>query len=133
MNTIKNLIKRNGHRFTFQKKEIYCVLKHKPQTVAEIYLAVNSKKKIMDKTTVYRILASFLTIGIVNKVQLNEKEVRFELKNSKHHHHLVCMKCGRIEDIQLSEEMLLREVKKKSDFNIMSHSLEFFGICNHCQ
>jgi Fe2+ or Zn2+ uptake regulation protein len=35
--------------------------------------------------------------------------------------------------VQLSEDTLLKEVKKKSDFKIKSHSLEFFGICNRCQ
>ena len=133
METFKKLIKDRGQRFTSQKKEILSVLKQKPQTVIEIYAAVNSKKRVMDKATVYRILTNFLDLGIVNKVQLNEKEARFELADSKHHHHLVCDECGTIEDIQLPEEILLKEVKKKSNFYIKSHSLEFYGICKHCQ
>lgn len=133
METFKKLIKDRGQRFTSQKKEILCVLKQKPQTVIEIYTAVNSKKRVMDKATVYRILTNFLDLGIVNKIQLNEKEARFELADSKHHHHLVCDECGKIEDVQLSEEILLKEVKKKSAFNIKSHSLEFYGTCKHCQ
>ena len=133
MDTIKKLIKDKGQRFTSQKREILCVLQQKPQTVLEIYTAVNSKKNSMDKATVYRILTSFLDLGIVNKVQLNDKEARFELSNSGHHHHLVCEDCGEIEDIQLPEDILLREVKKKSAFKIKSHSLEFFGTCKHCQ
>ncbi|PIY72009.1 transcriptional repressor [Candidatus Roizmanbacteria bacterium CG_4_10_14_0_8_um_filter_33_9] len=133
MDTIKKLIKDKGQRFTSQKKEILCALQQKPQTVLEIYKAVNSKKNSMDKTTVYRILTNFLDLGIVNKVQLNDKEARFELSNRKHHHHLVCEDCGNIENIQLPEDTLLKVVKKKSDFKIKSHSLEFFGVCKHCQ
>jgi len=133
METFKKLIKDKGQRFTSQKKEILCVLKQKPQTVVEIYAAVNSKKRVMDKATVYRILTNFLELGIVNKIQFNEKESRFELADSKHHHHLVCDECGKIEDIQLPEDILLKEVKKKSDFSVKSHSLEFYGTCKHCQ
>lgn len=133
MDTIVKLIKDKGQRFTTQKREILSVLQRKPQTVLEIYAAVNSKKKNMDKVTVYRILTNFLELGIVKKVQLNDKEARFELSTSGHHHHLVCEDCGNIEDVQLSEDILLKEVKRKSDFKIKSHSLEFFGICNRCQ
>jgi len=133
METFKKLIKDRGQRFTLQKKEILCVLKKKPQTVVEIYAAIHSKKRVMNKVTVYRILTNFLDLGIVNKVQLNEKEARFELADSNHHHHLVCDECGKIEDIQLPEEILLKEVKKRSHFIIKSHSLEFYGTCRHCQ
>lgn len=133
MDKVKQIIKDKGQRFTSQKKEILNVLQQKPQTVFEIYTAVNSKKNHMNKVTVYRILTSFLELGIVNKVQFNDKEARFELSNSGHHHHLVCEVCGLIEDIQLPENIFLKEVKNKTDFKIKSHSLEFFGICDRCQ
>jgi len=133
MDKVKQIIKDKGQRFTSQKKEILNVLQQKPQTVFEIYTAVNSKKNHMNKVTVYRILTSFLELGIVNKVQFNDKEARFELSNSGHHHHLVCEVCGLIEDIQLPENIFLKEVKNKTDFKIKSHSLEFFGICDCCQ
>jgi len=133
MDTVKKLIKDKGQRFTLQKKEILCVLQRKPQTVLEIYKAVNLKKNTTDKVTVYRILANFLHLGIVNRVQLGDKDARFELANCSHHHHLVCENCGKIEDIQLSEEILLKEVAKKTAFKVRSHSLEFFGTCKNCQ
>jgi len=133
MDKVKQIIKDKGQRFTSQKKEILNVLQQKPQTVFEIYTAVNSKKNHMNKVTVYRILTSFLELGIVNKVQFDDKEARFELSNSGHHHHLVCEVCGLIEDIQLPENIFLKEVKNKTDFKIKSHSLEFFGICDRCQ
>jgi len=133
MEVIKTLIRAKGQRLTSQKKEILSVLQQKPQTVYEIYRSLNSKKYSMSKVTVYRILKSFIDLGIVSKVQLKEKEARFELSNREHHHHLVCDDCGSIEDIKLGEETLLKEVKRKSKFIVRSHHLEFFGICNRCQ
>lgn len=133
MEPIMRLIKQNGQRFTSQKKEILRALQQKPQTVREIYATVNVKKHIVDKATVYRILTSFIKLGIVHKVQLQNNEARFELVADKHHHHLVCEDCGGIEDIQFAEDTLLKVVQKKSSFKVKTHSLEFFGTCKNCQ
>lgn len=134
MNLLKKFLKEKKLRLTKQKKEVFCVLKSKkPQTIEEIFKKINLNKKIIDKTTIYRILETFLKLGIVNKVYFNDKKVRFELKNENHHHHLICKKCGRVEDIELSEKKLLKEVAKKTKFEVISHSLEFFGYCQTCQ
>jgi len=133
MKTVRELLKTNGQRLTFQKKLVLGALKPRPQTVLEIYSAVHCQNTKINKTTVYRILKNLLQLGLINKVQLNDSEIRFELKGKEHHHHLVCESCGSIEDIELSEDILLKEVKRKSNFAVRTHSLEFFGICKKCQ
>jgi Fur family ferric uptake transcriptional regulator len=133
MKTVKELLKTSGQRLTFQKKLVLGALKQRPQTVLEIYSAVHCQNTKINKTTVYRILENFLQLGLINKVQLNDNETRFELKGKEHHHHLVCENCGKIEDILLPEELLLKEVSQRSAFKIRTHSLEFFGICKKCQ
>jgi Fur family transcriptional regulator, ferric uptake regulator len=51
-----------------------------------------------------------------------------------HHHHLVCMKCSEVVEI---EECFPREIEKqiaaKNRFKSVTHKLEFFGICPECQ
>jgi len=133
MDTITKILKEKGQRFTSQKKEVFCILKHKPQTVLEILNSLTAKNYLMDKTTIYRILMSFEELGLVREVNLGDREIRYELANNEHHHHLVCEKCRSIEDVELNEAELLREVKNQSSFKIKSHSLEFFGICKKCQ
>lgn len=133
MDAIIKLIKEKGQRFTAQKKEVLCSLAHKPQTVLEILTPMKLKRNTMDKATVYRILSSFVTLGIVKEIHLRDREMRYELVSDEHHHHLVCEDCGGIEDIELREETLLKEVQKQSRFHIKSHSLEFFGTCKKCQ
>jgi Fur family ferric uptake transcriptional regulator len=116
-----------------QKKEVLCALKHKPQSVLEILSLLKQKKTSIDKVTVYRILTSFAALGVVREIFLGDRETRYELVSDEHHHHLVCEECGSIEDVELSEETLLKEVAKQSKFKIKSHSLEFFGTCKRCQ
>ncbi|MCX6732664.1 MAG: Fur family transcriptional regulator [Candidatus Roizmanbacteria bacterium] len=133
MDTIAKLLKGKGQRLTSQKKEVIQVLQKKPLTVLQILTLVKSKKGMIDKVTVYRILTSFVKLGIVKEINLGAREVRYELTNCEHHHHLVCESCGQIEDIQLCEDALLKEVQQQSQFKVKEHSLEFFGTCKKCQ
>lgn len=133
MDDALELIKSKGQRITSQKKEVLCALKYKPQTVLEIINSLNKKKYKIDKATVYRILTSFVTLGVIKEINLGDREARYELVRGEHHHHLVCEECGGIEDIELSEDVLMKEVQKQSKFKIVRHSLEFFGVCQSCQ
>lgn len=133
MDAIVKLLKEKGQRFTSQKRQVFCALKHKPQTVLEIFTALKAKNYGVDKVTIYRILTSFVQLELVKEINLGGREVRYELEGDGHHHHLVCEECGDIEDVELSESILMTEVQKKSKFKINRHSLEFFGTCSKCQ
>ncbi len=90
------------------------------------------EKLKVNKTTVYRQVEKLLAEGILIEVELGDGKKRYELKSLVHHHHLVCKKCGSLEDISLDERIILDEVSKKSNFKVEDHSLEFFGICVNC-
>ena len=80
-------------------------------------------------------LSSFEKLEIIKKIDLKKDCAYFELNND-HHHHMVCTKCGEIEDFKESKEIekiLEKIVKKSSKFkNIREHSLELFGFCKSC-
>lgn len=87
-----------------------------------------------DPATVFRIVNMFTEKGLVKPIQLNEGKFRYELKNKKDHHHLVCETCGDIQDISdCNIDVLENHIEKKKNFKVTSHSLEFFGICQSCQ
>jgi Fur family ferric uptake transcriptional regulator len=67
-------------------------------------------------------------------VVLGDGKTRFEFADREHHHHAVCVKCKKIEDVAVSEDKLKLEDRliTKNDFNITHHTLEFFGICGTC-
>jgi len=133
MKAILDLIKKRGQRITIQKKEVLEALQKKPQSVLQIFNSIQSKNSTIDKATIYRILANLIELGVVKEINLGGRESCYELSYCEHHHHLVCENCGQVEDVKLCEDMILREVQKRSDFKIKNHSLEFFGICNKCQ
>lgn len=96
---------------------------------------VRRKLKRVDVATLYRNLDSLSTLGLLTKVRLDEREVRFELSARPHHHHVTCTLCGRVADVPgtcLKPEAT-RAALKASDFSrIERHSLEFFGLCKTC-
>jgi Fur family ferric uptake transcriptional regulator len=126
-------------RNTKNKQAIKEVLKNArtPQSVPDILQALDKQNIHLNKTVVYRNLESFLQDGFISEVNLNDGITRFEQKRD-HHHHLVCSNCQSIEHIKLNEvEDLLTENQKKilksNQFKIITHNLEFFGLCKGCQ
>ena len=99
----------------------------------------NSGKKIVRLLTkvnrpidVNFLVEKLLSVGVLTEVDFGDGKKRYELKSLGHHHHLICQKCGKLEDINLDENILMLEVHKHSKFEVKSHNLEFFGICVGC-
>jgi Fur family ferric uptake transcriptional regulator len=134
MEEITKKIQQEGYRLTSQRQQIIDALTSSPQSVLEIISFLKSKGVSVDKVTIYRTLDCFVKLGIAAKTQFKDKTAKYELLTaSNHHHHLVCDQCGSVEDIPLDDSILLKRVRKQTDFQIKSHSLEFFGICANCQ
>ena len=91
------------------------------------------KDRGIDRVTVFRILHAFVAKGLIRKLEFGEGKARYEL-NTSEHHHLICEKCGAIEDISdCNISDLERDIKKKKGFLVRRHALEFFGLCRQCQ
>ena len=93
------------------------------------------KKDIQtDPATVFRIVNMFTEKGLTKQIQLQEGKFRYELASLADHHHLVCTRCGNIQDMSdCNIDVLESHIEKKKNFKVTSHSLEFFGICVDCQ
>ncbi|MDD4989060.1 MAG: transcriptional repressor [Candidatus Pacebacteria bacterium] len=105
----------------------------KPLTVSAIQKKFGKK---IDTVTLYRTLEDFADKGIVRRVDFEHSHAHYEIvAGRKHHHHIICKKCEKVEDVDVCEsEGVERNVLQKvKDFSfITNHSLEFFGICNQC-
>lgn len=105
-----------------------------PVDVASIIEYLDKHAIKTDPATVFRIMNIFTERGIAKQIQLQEGKSRYELAADSDHHHLVCTKCGDIQDISdCNIAGLENDIEKKKGFKVTSHSLEFFGICSSCQ
>ncbi len=122
-----------GIRYTKPRKLIFEALEHLSKPVSANEINDYLKNKI-DLTSVYRTLSLLVKSEMVNVILFGEGKKRYELKNkNEHHHHLVCEKCGDVEDVEMKESLLLKSVEERSKFVIKKHNLEFFGLCPDCQ
>jgi len=88
----------------------------------------------VNKTTVYRDLELFLKNNFIQEADFGDGIKRYELTELKHHHHLICLKCKRVQDVSFEENLREEEkrIKKTKKFLVLRHDLEFFGYCNNC-
>jgi Fur family ferric uptake transcriptional regulator len=80
--------------------------------------------------TVYRVLTQFEQAGLLQRHHFESGKAVFELNDSKHHDHLVCMQCGRVEEFYDAEiEKRQGDVARQRGFRLHGHSLALYADC----
>ncbi|MFN3883313.1 MAG: ferric iron uptake transcriptional regulator [Rhodocyclaceae bacterium] len=80
--------------------------------------------------TVYRVLTQFEQAGLLERHHFESGKAVFELKDGKHHDHLVCLQCGRVEEFTDAEiERRQGKVAKERGFRIVDHALYLYAEC----
>lgn len=129
-------LRKQGYRITNVRKALLLLLaKSKtPLSADEIREELKSKKLQVNKTTVYRELDFLKEQGITQEVEFGDKKKRYEILSS-HHHHVVCVECKKVEDVNLQSDLDAAEKKIawQKNFKVLNHSLEFFGLCSECK
>jgi Fur family ferric uptake transcriptional regulator len=104
-----------------------------PVDVQSIINYLKKRNVDADPATIFRMMHDFLQKGITRQIQLLEGKARYELSNKKHHHHLICTNCGKIEEVKGDFLKQMEEkIYKDKKFRVRDHSLEFFGLCADC-
>lgn len=86
------------------------------------------------RATVYRTIKLLQEQGLLCRVIMNDGGVSYRLSHTAHHHHLVCVSCGATEDVHLADvEPVLSKVREATDYDIVSHRIELYGVCPACK
>lgn len=84
--------------------------------------------------TVYRVLTQFERAGLVTRHHFEGGHSVFELMPESHHDHIVCVKCGRVEEFADDEiEFRQKAVAKDLGFVLTDHNLNMYGLCPDCK
>lgn len=128
----KRMIREMGLKVTGQRVAILeCMTSGRAHVTAqEVFEEVNAKYPDIGFATVYRFLRKMTEQGFATEVRLGGLPARYELTPQKHHDHLTCVSCGRIIEFENHEiERLQNAVAVEHGFQLTSHVLELYGVC----
>lgn len=100
----------------------------------EVYKALLESGEEVGLATVYRVLTQFEQAGLVTRHHFEGGQSVFELNEGKHHDHILCIKCGKVDEfvdkvIEERQQMIALE----KGYEMTDHSLYIYGICGSCR
>jgi Fur family transcriptional regulator, peroxide stress response regulator len=99
----------------------------------EIYAAVRRRHPHISLATVHRTLETLCAIGEARKVTALHDSARYD-GNLTPHHHVVCIRCRRVRDVEIPElERLLAAEAQLGEFKVLGTSLELRALCARCR
>ena len=100
----------------------------------DVYKLLLQNGEEVGLATVYRVLTQFEQAGLVVRHNFEGGHSVFELSSDKHHDHIVCVRCGRVEEFTDDEiEQRQKEVASKLGFELTDHNLNMYGLCPECR
>ncbi len=129
-------LKNVGLKITIPRLKILQILEESNShhlSAEDVYKTLLEMGEEISLATVYRVLTQFEASGLITKHNFAGEHSVFELRPNQHHDHLVCIKCGKIEEF-VDEEIEHRQeiIAKKAGFKITDHVLNIFGTCPVC-
>lgn len=129
-------LKKAGLKVTLPRVKILQILEREGTHLSaeEVYRILLDSGEEIGLATVYRVLTQFESANLVIRHNFSEGHSVFELDHGMHHDHLVCIKCGKVEEFvdKIIEERQ-KSVAAKAGFSITDHSLNLYGVCHLCQ
>ena len=113
---------------TLESSEVHHV------SAEDVYKLLLQNGEEVGLATVYRVLTQFEQAGLVVRHNFEGGHSVFELSSDKHHDHIVCVRCGRVEEFADDEiEQLQKKVADKLGFELTDHNLNMYGLCPECR
>ncbi|MDO9365777.1 MAG: ferric iron uptake transcriptional regulator [Methylotenera sp.] len=104
--------------------------KERHLSAEDIYKIMINSGEDVGLATVYRVLTQFEQAGLLIRHHFESGKAVFELNAGGHHDHIVCIKCGRVEEFYDAEiEKRQEAAAAKLGFTMQDHSLTIYGVC----
>ena len=123
------------HKITPQRLALIQILSESlgHPSVEDIYAQLKNDFPTMSLATVYRNILLIKSMGEVLELGFPDWGNRYDGNRPYAHPHVICITCKKIVDPDLeSLNHMEKEVADETDFKIMTHRLDFFGICGDC-
>jgi len=126
-------------RYTRGRRSVVAALARSdgPRSAAELHTDIGPAVPL---SSLYRSLTILEEAGVVIPHHGTRGLTRYELAEwlNGHHHHLVCVVCGSVEDVEIPREReaqvlgLVQDLSAHAAFTPVNHALEIEGRCARC-
>ena len=131
-------LKNAGLKVTLPRIKILQILEKQVDerhlTAEKVYKILLSENEDVGLATVYRVLTQFEAAGLVTRHHFEGGNSIFELATGDHHDHILCMKCGKVDEF--TDEIIearQKEVADKLGYELTDHGLYLYGFCPQCK
>jgi Fur family zinc uptake transcriptional regulator len=128
------LLKEYGYKYTGKREEMVRIFDRERRYLSakEILKYMQEDYPTLSYDTIYRNLALFEELDILEATDLGgERIYRLQCSTNEHHHHLICLSCGKSRHIKSCPmEAMLGE---PDEFMITGHKFEIYGYCTGCE
>jgi Fur family transcriptional regulator, ferric uptake regulator len=126
-------IKNSGLKATLPRIRVLEVFQNSPRrhlTAEDVFKALLADDADIGLATVYRVLTQFEQAGLLSRTHFETGKAVFELNEGKHHDHLVCLSCGKVEEFY-DEGIETRQhaIARERGFELQEHSLSLYAVC----
>lgn len=135
-NHLVDVLGRAGHRLTEPRRAVAELVAARDGHFTAAELVADARRRRMDigRATVFRTLDLFVSLNLVERIDLPGGEHAYVACDPVHHHHAICTGCGRSLDVaDHGLAAVLSEIGNRSGFRVTAHRLEIFGLCAACQ
>lgn len=141
MDDLRARLSERQHKMTPQRQIVLQIFLDHPGehlSAEDVHDILRTEKAEIGLATVYRTLELLSDLGILQKMEFGDGCSRYEVNDTDptrhHHHHLICTKCGKVEEFDEDLlETLEADIERKTGFRTLDHQVKFFGVCKACQ
>lgn len=129
-------LKENGCKLTPQRLAVAAILAESEghPSVEKIYEQLRDDFPTMSLATVYRNVMLIKSLGEALELGFPDGSNRYDGNKPYPHPHAICIHCKTIIDLDLAGlQDLTKEVADETGFEIVTHRMDFFGVCNACR
>jgi Fur family ferric uptake transcriptional regulator len=130
-------LRKAGLKVTLPRMKILDILEgsdarhHSAEDVYKILLEMGED---IGLATVYRVLTQFESAGLVKRHHFEGGHSVFELNQGDHHDHILCVKCGRVDEfVDEIIEQHQKDIAARLGYELTDHCLYMYGICSNCK
>jgi Fur family ferric uptake transcriptional regulator len=125
-----------GRRVTGQRVVVAEALSQAKRAMSaqELHARLRRADRPIGLATVYRALEAQVQDGLASRIERSGHVSAYIACDADHHHHLVCTRCQRVEDV--AEDVMrptIDAVRRRHEFKVDHAALDFYGLCASCQ